>query len=437
MRLIFVNRFFYPDYSATSQMLTDLAFGLVEKGVDVTVITSRLRYDEPKAHLTPRETTNGVRVERIWTSRFGRSGLLFRTIDYLTFYLSAAWILARTSRRGDIVIAMTDPPAFSIVAALVARGRGARVVNWLQDMFPEVAEALDVGKGSSSILFAILRALRNVSLRSATMNVAIGVLMAERLLKLGVSRDRIVVVPNWADIDAVRPVPAEENGLRIDWNLTGKFVIAYSGNLGRAHDTETLLGAIEATARPSPENSEIRWLFIGGGARYAHLKRETKRRGCNNVGFYPYQPRERLAESLSVADVHVVSLRPALEGLIVPSKFYGIAAAGRPALFIGCPDGEIARLIAQYGCGEAIALGDLGALAEAVRVMARDWKQCRDMGERARVMCEENFDKAKAITAWYQLIESVALSAFATPGADASATRPIEGPRKSSHEPAG
>ncbi|WP_092868198.1 glycosyltransferase family 4 protein [Hyphomicrobium facile] len=406
MRIIFINRYFYPDHSATSQMLADLAFGLRDRGEAVSVIASRLRYDEPDARLPSREKQGGVEIERVWTSRFGRASLAFRMIDYLTFYISAAWALARIAHRGDIVVAMTDPPALSILVSVIARARGAISVNWLQDIFPEVAEALQVAGRRSSLLFAPFRLLRNISLRHASMNVAIGTRMAERLREFGVDEARISVIPNWSDIEVIRPMPPKQNRLRAEWGLSTKFVVGYSGNLGRAHGIETLLDAIAATSQAG-EEAEICWLFIGGGACFEQLRRETERRGIANVVFRPYQPREKLAESLSVADVHIVVLKPELEGLIVPSKFYGIAASGRPALFVGAADGEVARLINQFECGATIASGDGQGVAETLAILANDPKRCRAMGERARAMCEANFGKKQAIAAWSQLLESV------------------------------
>ena len=120
----------------------------------------------------------------------------------------------------------------------------------------------------------------------------------------------------------------------------------------------------------STRRRSVRWLFIGDGALYERLKAAVSAQKLSNVDFKPYQPRERLAESLCAIDVHLVSLRPELEGLIVPSKFYGIAAAGRPTIFIGDPDGEIARLITKYECGLTVRQGDGAGLAEAVLELA-------------------------------------------------------------------
>src|SRR5205809_1991543 len=144
MKIVFVNRFFFPDQSATSQILTDLGFYLAGSGHDVHVVASRQRYEEPGASLPPAEVARSVKIHRIWTSRFGRDNLLGRTVDYLTFYLSAGWRLSLIVRHGDTLVAKTDPPLISIVVAVVARLRGARLINWVQDVFPETARALGV-----------------------------------------------------------------------------------------------------------------------------------------------------------------------------------------------------------------------------------------------------------------------------------------------------
>jgi glycosyltransferase involved in cell wall biosynthesis len=406
LRAIFINRFFYPDHSATSQMLSDLAFGLAGAGIAVTVIASRLRYDEPERALSPKETISGVEVRRVWTSSFGRTHLILRSLDYATFYFAALWALLRMARKDDAVIAMTDPPMLSVVAGPVAKLRGAFFATWLQDIFPEVAEALGVGGTLGRVLFPVLRWLRNVSLKTADENVVIGELMAERLLRLGVAREKIRVVANWADCESVAPVGGDDNPLRSEWGLADTFVVGYSGNLGRAHDIETMLSAIaRIEGNPgSPAALPIRWLFIGGGHLFDELKRQAAERNLTSLTFRPYQPRERLAESLSVADVHIVALRPELEGLIVPSKFYGVAAAGRPTLFIGDQDGEVSRLIARHACGVNVGNGDGAALAEAVMALARDLDRCRAMGRRARAACEAFYSKTRAIDAWHELL---------------------------------
>jgi glycosyltransferase involved in cell wall biosynthesis len=411
VKLIFLNRFFHPDHSATSQMLSDLAFALAKNGRDVAVITSRQRYDAPADSLPSRELVDGVSIYRVWTSRFGRAGHLGRIVDYLTFYLAAAWRLWRLARAGDVVVAKTDPPMLSVVAGPLCRRRDARLVNWLQDIFPEVAQAVGVGGRGARVLFLPTRWFRSRSLQAAHMNVVLGQRMAERVSGLGVRCDHIRVVPNWADGASVWPIDPLANALRREWQLDDAFVVGYSGNLGRAHEIETMLEAMALLEKPrgerTPRHPRVVWLFIGSGALFGTLQAEVARRGLTSARFKPYQPKARLAESLSAADVHLVSLRPALEGLIVPSKFYGVAAAGRPTVFIGDEDGEIARTIARHECGRTVAAGDGAALAQAIIELAgspdlRGW-----MGQRARQAFEAEFDKHIALTRWEELLLDV------------------------------
>jgi len=407
-RVIFLNRYFYPDHSATSQLLSDLAFALAARGDRVHIITSRQLCERPEEGLSPSEDINGVSVHRVWTSRFGRHHLAGRAVDYLTFYGAAAWRLLRLMRSGDVVVAKTDPPMLSVMAAPIVRLRGGVLVNWLQDVFPEVAEGLGVGGRSSRIGYAIMRWVRDHSLRRAACNVVVGQGMAAHIAHVGVAPGRIAIIPNWADGAHVRPVPSEVNDLRRAWDLDGRFVVGYSGNLGRAHEYATLLDAIAHVERQAgPEAPDIVWLFIGGGALTRPFQVEAARRGLRSVQFRLYQPRSALASSLSAADVHLVSLRPELEGLVVPSKFYGIAAAGRPTIFIGAANGEIARLVAEHACGRTVADGDGPGLARTILELAGDPAACRRMGETARRAFEAEFDRPIAVGRWEALLNDL------------------------------
>ena len=418
MKIIFLNNYFHPDYhSASSQMLSDLAFALAEKGQKVTVIASRQLYYGPEEKLPAREICRGVDIRRVRTTHFGRRNLVGRAADYATFYLAAAAMLWRLTRNGDVVVAKTDPPMLSVLAAPIARLRGAKLVSWMQDVFPEVAEALGVGRGRcSSLAYGMMRWLRNRSLRYAAMSIAIGDRMAARLTGFGITPDRIRVITNWADGGLVKPVEHAHNALRKAWGLSDNFVVGYSGNLGRAHEYATLLEAIAlleqlrgpptcitAVAEGSDARDTI-WLFVGGGALYEAFRRDVVARQLTTVQFKPYQPRERLAESLSAADVHLVSLRAELEGLIVPSKFYGIAAVARPTLFIGAKNGEIARLLSRHDCGMTVAENDSVGLARAVLALSTDAARCRRLGANARRAFEAEFDKAIAVARWQQLL---------------------------------
>jgi len=403
-RLIFINRYFSPDHSATAQILADLTRRLAARGHEVHVITSRSLYSDPSVVLAAREAVDGATVTRVWTSRFGRSNLAGRAMDYLSFYPTMALALWRLARRGDVVIAKTDPPLLSVAAARVAALRGARLVNWLQDLYPEVAAALGMGalKGPAG---GLARALRNASLRAAAVNVAIGEIMAGRLSDEGLAADRIAVIPNWSDDEAITPQALDGGGLRDQWGLAaGDFVVGYSGNLGQAHEVETLFGAAERL-RDQPA---IKFLFVGGGRHSDGLKQRAAEAGLTNFVFQPYQLRERLAQSLAVADVHWLSLRPEMEGLIVPSKYYGIAAAGRGAIVVAAPEGELGSLVTREGGGVAVAPGDVDGLTEAIRALEADRPACAAMGKRARQTLEARFTKAASLERWERLLARVA-----------------------------
>ena len=397
-------------------MLSDIAFAIARRGDSVCVITSRQRYDAPGADLPARDTVGDVSIHRILTTRFGRNASLGRAIDYLTFYVAAAWALWKMAGEGDIVVAKTDPPLLCVVVGPIVRLRRALLVNWLQDIFPEVAEATGFARNRPMrAAFRVLGSLRSRSLKRAAANVVIGERMAARLEALSVDRSRISLIPNWTDGSAIRPVDPAENSLRAAWNLAGKFVVGYSGNLGRAHDYSTFLDAIELLEEANPGRQEphpdIVWLFIGGGASFRALEAEASRRGLTSVQFRGYQPRERLAESLSAADMHLISLSPELEGLIVPSKYYGIAAAGRPAIFVGNANGEIAQLLAKTGSGYTVTPGQGAALAQLIARLAGDPESVRAMGRNARAAFDENYDLRRAVASWEALFDQIAKEA--------------------------
>ena len=400
MKVIFLNRFYHPDLSATSQLLTDLAAHVAARH-EVHVVTSAMLHDNPKTALPAEETHDRVSIHRVRTTRFGRGALAGRAFDYATFYVSAGRALERLAGPGDVVVAMTDPPLASMVAARAARKRGARLVNWLQDLFPEVAQRLRVTGASMGAMAA---RWRDASLARAAANVVLGERMRDMVAALGVPADRIHVIPNWADGALVKPIEARANRLRTEWGYQGRFVVGYSGNLGRVHEFATLLAAADRIR----DEDTIHFLFVGDGRQRAWVEDACEQRDLANVRFQPLQPRAVLAESLSAPDVHVVTLQPELEGLVVPSKFYGAAAAGRPVLFIGDIDGEIAREIVRGQCGLAFAPGDSEGLAAAI-LRLRDAEEARlAMGRAARAHFESHHDRPLALARWDRLLAGVA-----------------------------
>jgi len=401
-RIIFANRYFFPDHSATSQILGDLAFHLAGRGNAVHVITSRQRYDDPGARLPETETIAGVTVHRVATTRFGRSALAGRAVDYLSFYAAVRRSILAIAKPGDILVAKTDPPLLGIVAMHAGRKRSLHLVNWLQDLYPEVAVQLGLPLSGGLVGRGLAR-LRDASLKAADANVVVGSRMADRIRQRGIAPDRIHVIANWCADDEIRPVARSDNPLRREWGLEQQFVVGYSGNLGRAHEFDTVLAAAE---RVGDEGTVF--LMIGGGAKFEELARRVKeRRLTHRFRFVSYQERPLLKYSLSVPDVHWLSLKPELEGLIVPSKFYGIAAAGRPIVAITAPDGEIARLVQAHDCGIVIAPGDAAGLAAALTGLGGNASERLAIGVRARNMLDAHFTRRQALTRWESLLTAI------------------------------
>jgi glycosyltransferase involved in cell wall biosynthesis len=366
LRLVFLNRFYWPDEPATAQLLTDLAESLAAAGHEVAVITSHPGRDSVPAE----ETHHGVRILRVRSPRSTRAGLLGKAATYAAFYVGALWRAFRLVRRADTLVALTDPPLIGVGAWFISALRGARLIHWVQDIYPEVAIEL-----AGQRWLRILTPLRNLAWRRAAHCVTLGSDMAALLTHAGVPSTRISLSPNWPPAGLVPTAPAAAADLRAEWGLTGKFVVAYSGNLGRVHDLEPVL-AVAAALRAEPD---IVFVFIGAGAQRASLEAEATRRGLTNIQFRPPQPRARLAETLAVGDVHLVTLLPGCERLVFPSKLYGVAAVGRPVVFIGPRDCELARLVVAHHFGLAFTRDATAAIAASLRQLRDSPGRCTSL----------------------------------------------------------
>ncbi|HYG82047.1 MAG TPA: glycosyltransferase family 4 protein [Pyrinomonadaceae bacterium] len=398
MRVIILNQFFYPDHSATSQFMTDLAESLVERGVSVTALSGRGRYNGGE-RLPPAEVYRGVRVERAWATSFGKGNLIGRLSDYLTFYLCATWKLLRLPRH-DIVMALTTPPLIALVALVICRLRGMRLVALVQDVYPDVAVALGA-LGRRNPATRLLDWLGRRTLRSSDRVIVVGECMRERIVaKMGERfAPRVRVIHNWADAREIRPPDGERNPFAERFNREGKFVLLFSGNLGAINEFKTVLDAALALR----DRPDILFLFVGEGVKKAQVEKFAGRHGLVNVRLLPYQPRALLRYSLAAADASLVTLAEGLAGLSVPSKTYASLAAALPVLFVGDARSSIARIVSGNGCGEVIASGDHIRLARVLSDWAADGARLAAMGRAARATFEQNFERSRAVGAYMEI----------------------------------
>jgi len=397
--ILFVNQHYWPDVAATGQVLSDLAEYLVGGGYEVEVLCSRGGYEGGKVDAPSREIRRGVRVTRVPSPGFGRRRNRGRFADYGTFLAQVAARLA-VGRERDLVVLLTTPSMLPVSGWIAGRLRGRPYAIWSMDVHPEIEIALGILPAAVS---RVLGPFDRASHGRAEFVVALGSCMHERLIAKGVSPARLRTIPVWSRADELRPVERAENRLAAELGIEDEFVVMYSGNAGLAHRFEEVLGAIgRLEADPGVE-----FVFIGGGPRKPEIL--SRANGTRNFRYLEYRPRGELGSSLSLGDVHLLTLRGDMAGLVVPVKLYGIMAAGRPVVMVGPRESESARTIEREGIGHVIDPDELGGgatdrLVEVLRGLRADPGERRRMGERARAAFLERYERSRRCAEWGRLI---------------------------------
>jgi colanic acid biosynthesis glycosyl transferase WcaI len=401
VRILVLNQYFHPDRSATSQLLTEVSEDLARHH-EVWVVTGRPSYDPSEATtsrgLVSRERHGDVRVARVWSTSFPRADMAGRLTNYGTYLLSSV-AGALSVARPDVVVALTDPPLVGLIGALTAAVRRRPFVLVMQDIFPDVA--VRVGKLSNPAVISVLRATSRLLFRRADRVVSIGRDMDRRLIELGVPSRKIQTIHDWSDGSLVRPLDGP-SALRKERGWSDRFVVMHSGNVGFSQSLDTLVDA----AALLRDQEEIIIAIVGDGAARAGLERRVREQKLENVAFLPYQAKSSLSESLGAADLHYVGLKRGLAGFIVPSKVYGILAAGKPFIAAAEADAEPARIALELECGLVVEPDDAQALAEAILRIRKE--PLGQMGRRGRAVFEERFDRPIATDAYRRLLEQVA-----------------------------
>ncbi len=380
--VLFINRVYPPDDGATGQLLAELAGELTRAGWRVTVLAGGVSKAESRKQK--------AEIHRVRGLPFTRASLVRRALSYASLYPALLWRALRLPRH-DVIVTLTDPPLLLVLGPLLKFVKGARLVHWAQDVYPEVAEELGVLK-KNGFVARVLRGLSSWSLRRHDQIIAVGRCMKDRLIARGLDEANISVIPNWAvgaslthplnltpnpflpsassvAGDSVERFDVQSSEFKVQSSKfkTGHsqlpFTVMYSGNFGLAHPFEAI---IEAVKLLTTENAPVRFVFAGTGPKLAALRSALA--SCANVEFRPPAPLEKLSASLAAADVHLACMSDALLGLVVPSKIYGALAAGRPCVFLGPRTSEAARIILESRRGLVFDPHNGGAeLAAALR----------------------------------------------------------------------
>ena len=400
-KLLFINQYYWPDHASTAQHLTDLAESLASRGFECHVLCSQSRYKPGDPAPSAFEVHNGVHIHRVPATSMGRKSTLSRMTDYLSFYARAV-VKATRLPRFDAVVTLTTPPIIGLVGTLLRRFKGSTHVCWSMDLHPDASLALKRMSPRNPIVKG-LAWLSDFVLRQADRVVVLGPYMADRILMKKVRPDRVTTIPVWSRRDEVYPVPHATNALRKRLGFRDELVVMYSGNLGLAHTFDEFIEA----ARRLRDRSDIVFLYVGGGPRLAEVRAAKENEALDNIRILDYVPREELHLSLSTADVHLISMRPEMTGIVVPGKLYGIMAAGRPALFVGPSHCESADLIRRSGGGVAVPFGDADGVVQALEKLSSDRNLARQMGEKGRQSFLTMHEMGPCCYQWLELMHGL------------------------------
>jgi glycosyltransferase involved in cell wall biosynthesis len=371
VRILLINQFFYPDSAATSQLLTDVARDFAADGHSVRAICGRSSYAETRSVNPP-----AVDIVRTPDLAFGR-GLAARVLSYASF-LTGALYHSLIGPRPDIVLTLTTPPGLSIIGSILKTIYHARHFIWEMDLYPDIAVDLKVLHPRSWVT-RTMGAAFDTFRRRADGVIAVGESMRTRLIRRGIPAANIHTAENWADGCQIYPLPfPDPKPLRI----------SYSGNLGLAHDLETIRAAITHFR----SDSRFHFAFAGAGPLRDTFESFCREHDVANVSFAGYRSYGDLAQSLGACHVGLVTQKLATLGAVVPSKTYGLMAAGRPILFIGPREGIPARIIERFRCGWQIDPGDTRGLIELLEFLTVNLGAIHDAGARARDAFLQHYD---------------------------------------------
>jgi len=387
--LLFINRVYPPVSGATGQLLAELAEALAQRGFQVTILTARYGTDPVVSKL------QGVTIDRVKVLPYSRSSLLRRALSYLSVYPAFLWRALRIGRV-DVIITMTDPPLHLLLSPLLKR-KNQQLIHWAQDLYPEVAEVVGVIK-KDGFKAKLLRTLSTWALKRQDRIVAVGHCMKSRIQARGVDPRLIRVIPNWALTDKKR---ADDGRFRMDHNLSGRFVVMYSGNIGLAHTFTEILEAAEILKESKPE---LRFVIIGEGAGFAKVHQSAGIKNLTNMLFLPPVKSEDLYQALRSADVHLATMKEEMLGLVIPSKVYGILASEKPCLFIGPEKCEAASLLLSTQTGLTIKNGDVPGLVAALIKLSENEEFLKTM-QRNAARTAKNLSVTGAVESFHKLFQ--------------------------------
>jgi colanic acid biosynthesis glycosyl transferase WcaI len=375
VRVLLLNLYYPPDTSATAKMAKIVVDALAAKH-NITILCGRPSYDPTERrdwHFFQSETEGPVSVIRVGSTAYPRIQMKRRVLNYLSYVFLA--VPRALFVDCDVVLAMTDPPFEGIVGAFVALLKSKPYVYNIRDLYPDMAVGGSIVE--PGLLSRVWEKLHRWALRRATRVVVLGDDMRQRIVSKAVDPARIMIVRDGAEIpvagsspDALDPDVVR--AIRGDF----RFVLLHAGNLGFYGAWETLLAGANQLA-----DEGISLVFVGDGAQRERLQAAAA--GIPNVRFLPFFPGNRIPSVLAAADAHIITVKRGLEGVVVPSKLYGIMAAGKPIVAVAPRECDCVSLGEKGGFAISADPDNAAEFAAAVREISRDAANLRAMGEAA------------------------------------------------------
>ena len=382
IKLSIFTQFYPPDYAATGQLIEELAIQLGKLGINVKVFTGQPGYAFKKESAPLKERLDKLFIRRSRTAILWNSRIRGKAINGILFCLRSGLHLIKSAGRGDILLITTAPPFLQVLGYLANRCFGTPYVCLIYDLYPDVAVELNV-VSPKNLLVQSWNWLNKKIWRQAQSIVVLSSTMKERVVaNCPEVKEKISVIHNWANPDWIIPLAKQDNWFAQKHDLVNKFTVMYSGNMGRCHEMDTIM-----TAAKQLQNEDIQFVFIGGGAKQQICVQQE----LPNCRFLPYQEKHVLPHSLTACDLSLVSISSGMEGLVAPSKLYGILAAGRPVAAICEPHSYLKSLLSEAKCGATFNNGDGTGLATFIRRLAQDRELALNMGTAGREYLESNF----------------------------------------------
>jgi colanic acid biosynthesis glycosyl transferase WcaI len=399
-RVWIVSELYYPEETSTGYLLTRIAEGLAAHG-PVSVLCAQPTYSARGIRAPATEVRNGVSIRRCRGTTLNKDVLPFRFLNLVTISLAIFAGVMRHVSRGDRVIVVTNPPLLPFVVAAACRLRGARSLLLVHDVYPEalvIAGILRAGGLADRICAWLSRRLYRAVDRVIVLGRDMAALVSQ---KLPAGSDKIVLIPNWADVDDIAPEPRSANPLLKELGLESKWVVQYAGNMGRTHAVEDLLEA----ARRLEKTTDIHFLFIGSGAKRAQVEAAVEVEGLSNVTVLGNRARGDQQVFLNACDAAIIPFMSGMSGVSVPSRMYNILAAGKPIIAVCDADSELALVVEEENVGWIARPHQPERLVEVIQ-QARREAHDPSLSLRARRTAEK-YALAAAIIRYRWLIEQL------------------------------